>query len=170
VLCTVCLVLLMPASAHAACDGAHTRVTANGIDAARHTVRCLLNEIRAGHGLHRLHRNRRLRRAATRHSRDMVVRGYFGHVSPGGGTLVTRAAAVGYLRRDIAWTIGENIGWRPTEQATPSGMVRAWMASAPHAANVLSATFRDLGIGVALGSPFRGAGVTYTTLFGARWP
>jgi uncharacterized protein YkwD len=44
----------------------------------------------------------------------------------------------------------------------------AWMDSPPHRANILSSSFRAIGIGIALGTPSGGAGATYTTDFGRR--
>ena len=167
-LSTLCLVLLLAPSAGAACQAAAGSVSADRIQDARRAVRCLLNEIRAQRGLRRLHANRRLRHAARRHSQDMVAHGYFGHSSPDGDTVVGRARAAGYLRSGFRWAVGENIGWGTGTLATPDAMVQGWMNSPPHAANVLSAAFRDVGIGIALGSPSGGDGVTYTADFGAR--
>jgi uncharacterized protein YkwD len=42
------------------------------------------------------------------------------------------------------------------------------MASAGHRANILSPSFRESGVGVAIGSPQGGGGATYTHDFGAR--
>ena len=40
-------------------------------------------------------------------------------------------------------------------------MLNAWMHSAGHRANILTRTFRMLGIGIANGSPHGGNGATY---------
>jgi uncharacterized protein YkwD len=42
------------------------------------------------------------------------------------------------------------------------------MNSPPHRANILSGSFRSIGIGVASGTPVGGGGGTYTTDFGRR--
>ena len=48
-------------------------------------------------------------------------------------------------------------------------MMRAWMASAPHRANILTRGFREVGLGGVPGTPGRArAGGTYTTVFGVR--
>ena len=48
-------------------------------------------------------------------------------------------------------------------------MMRAWMASTPHRANILTGRFREVGIGGVPGTPGSGAaGGTYTTVFGVR--
>ena len=52
--------------------------------------------------------------------------------------------------------------------ATPRAIVEAWMASPPHRETLLNASYRTVGIGVALGVPVRdaGDGATYTADFG----
>ena len=49
-------------------------------------------------------------------------------------------------------------------------MVAAWMRSPSHRRNMLSARFRQLGVGIAIGTPAQGAeaGATYATEFGVR--
>jgi uncharacterized protein YkwD len=42
------------------------------------------------------------------------------------------------------------------------------MNSPGHRANILSSSFRAIGIGIALGTPGSGRGATYTTDFGKR--
>ncbi|MEA2391126.1 MAG: hypothetical protein QOK31_1235, partial [Solirubrobacteraceae bacterium] len=37
-----------------------------------------------------------------------------------------------------------------------------------HRANILRGSFREIGIGIALGTPAGGSGATYTTDFGAK--
>jgi uncharacterized protein YkwD len=149
----------------ATCRNADVDVATAGDVPARAAVRCLLNDVRADHGLRRLHGNARLQRAAARHSRDMVRRRYFGHNSPTGGTLVTRVRAASYLDPRAYWTVGENIGWGTARLSTPRAMVRAWMHSPGHRANILNGSFRDLGVGIALGDPEGGHGITYTADF-----
>jgi uncharacterized protein YkwD len=157
-----------PAQAQSPCAGADEQVTAQNMGQARASVRCLLNEERAERGVRRLRGSELLRAAATRHSEDMVSRTYFSHDGPGGSTLASRVTRAGYVNPRIAWTVGENIGWGSGAIGTPKAMVKAWMASPGHKANLLNPTFKDLGIGIALGSPRGGAGVTYTTDFGVR--
>ena len=47
-------------------------------------------------------------------------------------------------------------------------IVGDWMRSPGHRANILSPTFRAIGIGIANGTPSRDSGATYTTDFGRR--
>ena len=67
------------------------------------------------------------------------AQGFFDHESPDGGTLVDRLTGVGYLGGDDAWVVGENIGWGQASLATARSMVTAWMNSAGHRENLLSA-------------------------------
>jgi uncharacterized protein YkwD len=153
--------------ARAACGGRQA-TRADALPAARHAVRCLLNEARVRRGLPRLRGNPRLARAATRHAEQMVSRGFFGHDGPRGDTLQRRARTAGYLRRAGAWALAENIAWGTRRSSSPRAIVRAWIASPGHRANLLSRVYRDVGVGVAMGSPFGGPGATYTTDFGRR--
>jgi uncharacterized protein YkwD len=161
-------VMAVPATAQAACRGADVPLSVSSLAQARHAVLCLHNNVRRTHGLRRLRENASLDRAARRHSRQMVRQGYFDHRSPAGSTLVSRARAAGYLRSAFAFTLGENIGWGEGELSTPRSMMRAWMLSPGHRANILRAGFRDLGIGLVAGTPVGTGGGTFTSDFGAR--
>jgi uncharacterized protein YkwD len=153
------------------CRGARTAVrrSAASLRRARHSLLCLLNAARRRRGLHRLRSSRRLRRGALAHSRAMISRSFFSHVGRRGLGLVQRVRRVGYLRGAHRWFVGENLGFGRGRPASPAGMVRAWMGSTGHRANILEPRFRQIGLGVAAGtpgSPRRGA--TYTTDFGLR--
>lgn len=149
-----------------ACSASHAEVRASTIRRARDATLCLLNRVRARHGLAPLRLNAKLTRAARRHSRDMVRRRYFSHASLSGRSPFARMRATHYVPRDASWWLGENIGWGSGTLAEPIAMVRAWMHSPPHRANILSRHFRDIGIGIASGAPVGGGGATYTTDFG----
>lgn len=157
--------------AHAlgACSSAHVAVRRATLRRARDATLCLLNRVRARHGLPQLRLSPKLSRAARRHSRDMVRHRYFQHNSRDGRSPFTRMRATRYVPRGASWTLGENIGWGSGPLAQPIALVRAWMHSPPHRANILSRRFRDVGIGIAPGAPVdtRGrSGATYTTDFG----
>lgn len=162
-----------PAHRHAhraigACSSSHAAVRAATIRRSRDATLCLLNRVRARHGLPRLRLNAKLSRAARRHSRDMVRHRYFAHDSLSGRSPFERMRATHYVPRSASWWLGENIGWGSGSLAEPIAMVRAWMHSPPHRANILSRHFRDIGIGIAVGAPVGGGGATYTTDFGRR--
>lgn len=76
--------------------------------------------------------------AAARHSADMARRDYFDHASPEGQRVGARVTAAGYGWRSI----GENIagGDRSVEV-----VVRGWMDSPGHCANIMNPEFRDIG-------------------------
>jgi uncharacterized protein YkwD len=155
-------------AAVAACPGATTEPSRSTENEVERSVLCLLNLERTTRGLGRLRSNGRLADAATGHSRDMVRRRYFSHVSPGGGTMGERIRETGYIGRARSYTIGENLAWGTGELASPLKIVEAWMRSPGHKRNMLHAAFEEVGIGLALGAPVRDRGATYTTNFGAR--
>jgi uncharacterized protein YkwD len=101
----------------------------------------------------------------------MAKHNYFDHNSLSGATFIDRIRRVGYLAGARSWTVGENLAWGAGERATPSAIVQAWMNSPGHRANILSGSFREIGLGVAYDAPVGGglhpAG-TYATDFGAR--
>lgn len=131
---------------------------------------CLLNRARAKRGLRGLQIDARLSKAARAHSRDMVRKHYFSHVSRGGKDVVDRLTRTGYLGGARSWTVGENIAWGAGSRSTPSEIVSAWMHSAGHRHNILTTRFREIGIGVVFDTPtdVGPAGATYTTTFGSR--
>jgi uncharacterized protein YkwD len=161
--------VLAPASNAAAggCANAHMKPRGGNAGKVRSATICLLNRQRAKHGLGKIRGNVRLRKAATRHSRDMVRRRYFDHVAPGGETLTDRARHARYLAHaSRSWWLAENIAWGSGYLATPASIVNQWMHSPPHRANILDGRMRDAGIGVATGSPRGGGGATYTLALG----
>lgn len=147
-------------SAPDACPGATAAPGTMPAPAARSAVLCLLNLQRAASGLPALHESAPLRHAATRFA-DAMVRGrFFDHVSPGGSTLRQRVAGTAYLRHTRSWTLGENIAYGSDPLAAPASIVAAWMESSLHRANILTRSFRDIGIGIAAGLPVDGTGAT----------
>jgi uncharacterized protein YkwD len=137
--------------------------------AARATL-CLLNAQRAAHGLRRVRPNRALRHSARRYARSLVANRFFSHVAPNGQTLQARMSRSGYLHGANGWAYGENLAWGAGARATPARIMAAWMASPGHRANILSARWRHIGIGIAPGAPVSGVGhaASYVTHFGWR--
>jgi uncharacterized protein YkwD len=131
---------------------------------------CLLNAQRAAAAESPLAPRATLRRAASDFSAEMVRGSFFAHRAPGGPELQRRLATAGYLGRAASdWVVGENLAWAQGAAATPRGIVDSWMASPGHRRNILDRRFRDIGIGVAAGTPGApGEGITMTTDFGAR--
>jgi uncharacterized protein YkwD len=131
-----------------------------------------LNAVRAAHGERPLVVDRRLVRAARRHSREMVVRRYFAHESPDGARFSARIAATGWMPRRHRWYVGETLAWGWGERAEPAIVVAAWLRSPSHRRVVLDPRYRRVGIGIVHGTPVAGAraGLTYTADFGSRAP
>jgi uncharacterized protein YkwD len=152
--------VLVPAANAVACAGADSGSTGAQYSEA---VRCLLNQQRAQARLAPLASDRRLARAARRYSQAMVRQRFFDHVSPQGSTLDQRVRAARYSER----TVGETIGWGAGDLAGPAAIVQGWMSSPPHRAIIMDGRFRDVGLGIAAGSPAgTGDATTVTANFG----
>ncbi len=156
------------ATASAGCRAQHALPSAASLGTIRRATLCLINRERRARGLRSLRASRALTRPAQRHSADMASRRYFSHTSPTGSTMNARIARSGYTRGRRGWTIGENIAWGSGTRSTPASIVRAWMRSPGHRANILAGRYREIGIGVVRRAPSGAAGATYTTDFGAR--
>lgn len=103
-----------------------------------------------------VHLDTRLRTAARGHSTDMAQRNYFAHNTPEGKTPWDWAREAGYRN-----AIGENIayGYR-----TAADVMRGWMNSPGHKANILNCAAKALGVGLA----YNATGTPYwTQLFGS---
>ena len=154
----------------AACAHAHAAAADTSRDERTRATLCLINSVRRAHGLSTLRLNPRLSSAARGHSRDMVRRRYFAHYTPEGLSPAHRVRGTGYLAGHRRWLVGETLAWW-RGSATPATIVTAWMHSPPHRHVLLEPSFRDVGIGVVLGTPRppgRG-GATYTADFGVKW-
>jgi uncharacterized protein YkwD len=149
------------------CANADVTPTAANDALVRSAILCLHNQIRAQRGLPLLKENGRLRRAARGHSADMVSRGFFEHTTPNGVSMTDRIMAAHYVPRNAGWALGENLAWGTGRLATPREVMRAWMESPGHRANVVKRAYREIGIGIAAGTPTAGpSGATYTADFG----
>ncbi|GGS31510.1 CAP domain-containing protein [Deinococcus knuensis] len=91
--------------------------------------------------------NAQLGQAAQGHAADMAAQNYFSHTSKDGRTAAQRIAAAGYAYR----TWGENIA---AGQATAAQVVDGWLKSEGHCRNIMSANFRELGVGYAQGGSY----------------
>jgi uncharacterized protein YkwD len=104
-----------------------------------------VNAVRSEQHLIALERRAELDAVALAHSRDMVARHYLAHESPEGHNAVHRleSARVG------SFTLAaENIGI--TDRPDPNHEVlRAWIASEVHRANLFAPPFNATGIGIA---------------------
>lgn len=112
-------------------------------------VLVLVNRERTKRGLAALHVQCNLMRAARSHSRAMACLPFFSHVSPSGATLSSRARRFGYICSGIrSLNLAENIAWGAGLFSTPAQIVASWMKSPGHRRNILTASFRDIGIGI----------------------
>ena len=102
-------------------------------------IKYLTNKQRALHGCQALRLDARLTTAARGHSAYMAAGGAFSHIGRGGSTFDARIKAAGYPAPG-----GENIayGYR-------SGLdvMKAWLASPGHRANLLNCSFKTIGVG-----------------------
>jgi uncharacterized protein YkwD len=138
-----------PASVSRDCPNANLTPDGSNIESVEAATVCLVNDERASFGEPALLEDPKLASVASGHSRDMDARDYFSHVSPSGETLLMRVQASGFIpNANVGYTIGENIAWGTLWLATPSAIVKAWMASPGHRANILDAGFRYTGVGV----------------------
>ncbi len=100
----------------------------------------LINEIRVQNGLKELTYNWELSRVARYKSQDMKDNRYFSHTSPVYGSPFQMIRNFGITYRSA----GENIA---RGQTSPQAVVNAWMNSSGHRANILNASFTQIGVG-----------------------
>lgn len=158
------------ASAEVGCPGAGLGPRRISSRRATNLVVCLVNRARARRGLERLGHRDELSGAARRHSRRMQRTDCFDHVCPGEPALAGRYERADYIPCGCSWGAAENIAWGPGHKGSPRKIVRAWMHSSPHRANILNGSYEHVGVGVRWGSPqhrHSKAG-TYTLDFGYR--
>ena len=105
-----------------------------------HEVVRLTNIERTKRGLPALTENWELSRCSRYKSQDMKDMHYFAHQSPTYGSPFDMMRAFGISFR----AAGENIayGYR-----TPADVVAGWMNSEGHRANILNASFKEIGVG-----------------------
>ncbi len=160
-----------PAASAQKCQNAQSNPKQVSTHAAQDAVLCLLNNQRTRHGLHRLRPNNELHDAARNHTGYMRRHSCFEHQCAGEASISGRLYAVHYLKNGLrTWRYGENIAYGVRRWASPKALVKAWMHSPPHRENILNPDFRDLGIGIAWGTPSNShaKGAIYTTDFGLR--
>lgn len=126
---------------------------AAGVNSAKVTgdITYLTNKQRALHGCKPLHVDARLNVSAAGHSADMAETGGFSHIGSNGSDFVTRGKLAHYPAPSA-----ENVafGFR-----TGLDVVKAWMASPEHRANILNCASKTVGVAVAVNA----AGTPYYT-------
>lgn len=106
-----------------------------------------VNVQRAAYGIPALRTSRGLSRAAESHSRDQLRYDRFGHDSADGTPFGRRIARVGRFRMSA-----EVIAFTPRGSGSSArSVVRLWLRSPGHRAQVLNPSFRVMGVGRARG-------------------
>jgi uncharacterized YkwD family protein len=100
----------------------------------------LTNQERAKNGLKPLALDTELSKVAREKSRDMQSKGYFSHTSPTYGSPFDMMKKFGISYQSA----GENIAMG---QRTPEEVVKAWMNSSGHRANILNSSYTHIGVG-----------------------
>jgi uncharacterized protein YkwD len=112
----------------------------------------MINHVRAEHVLPALRLDPSLERAARYHSADMLQHGYFAH-----GPFAARLRSFGVHGK----VVGENLAWGTGRGGQAGSVLRLWLRSPEHRANLLRPGFRRIGLGMPVG-PF--AGYRYTRM------
>ncbi|MEW6581183.1 MAG: CAP domain-containing protein [Actinomycetota bacterium] len=141
------LATVLVASASAALAGAPGAQAASpGRSPAEATLLAAMNEARVAHGRPPLRLSALLSRPARRHSASLAAAQELSHEGPHGEPFWTRLVAAGYPRN--RW-MGENLALVSGCGDAARTMVRMWLDSPGHRANLLSRRFRVVGVGVA---------------------
>lgn len=114
--------------------------TTSNLSAYEQKVVELTNAERSKNGLTPLKIDENLSKVAREKSRDMSVNKYFDHTSPTYGSPFDMMKKYGITYRSA----GENIAMG---QRTPEEVVKAWMNSAGHRANILNGDYTHIGVG-----------------------
>ena len=138
----VCLLLaLASAATTGAADGrANAPVDTT---ASEQALLAEVNRVRAARGLPALRTDGRLVRAARSHTQIMLRRNRFAH-----GNVGARLRRFGIR----GGRVGENLAWGAGSLASAQAIVRMWLESPTHRANLLRPGFRKIGLGTGFGA------------------
>jgi hypothetical protein len=129
----------------------HKNVLGYATDMSVQTLLQDTNGQRHDNSLGNLGLNEQLDEAAQAKASDMATRNYWAHNTPDGATPWTFIMNAGYQYQ----TAGENLAYGFDSSATA---LTAWMNSPEHKANILNATYTDVGFGVANAANYQGTG------------
>jgi uncharacterized protein YkwD len=169
-LIAVLALFVSPAAAPAAAGScANADTTAGELEKRdlRKAITCLINKERKQHDLAKLGRNRKLQKAAQRHTNVMVKTDCLLHQCPGEANIDRRIRKSGYLDGARSWAYAENTGCAVTAKA----MVARWLDSSFHRENMLGQKFRHVGVGVSdqpVAEVCKADHSTFTAVFGWR--
>jgi uncharacterized protein YkwD len=105
-----------------------------------------LNAIRRKHGLVPLKLSKPLSAAADAHSKAMGAHGFFDHDSRDGTEFWERVRRFYGPAGHRSWSVGENLLWSSGNLEAKAAL-RMWMGSAGHRKNILTARWREIGLG-----------------------
>jgi uncharacterized protein YkwD len=147
-----------------ACPGADAIAAAAGAEVD--AMRCLVNWVRAQHGLTQLRELSELNRSSGLRSGAIRRCGQFSH-TPCGQAFVQPFVRAGYYRGSVS--VGENLAWGSSWLGSPRATLAAWLRSPGHRANLLHPAWRDCGFALTRGRLFGAPGVSLWVLqFGRR--
>ena len=129
-----------PAPASTAAPAAASLPAAQNASEFEKEVFRLTNNERKAKGLKPLLWHDTLASISRAHSADMAARKFFSHTSPDGLTPFDRMKKAGITYRKAAENIAQG-------QRTPAEVVKTWMNSSGHKANILSRDLTHLGVG-----------------------
>jgi uncharacterized protein YkwD len=159
-------------AASAPCPGANLSPSQTNEASVNTATLCLIDRERTTRHLQPLRANTELRMLAHSQVRDMIRWDYFADDRPNGVGPMALMANSHYRAHTRSLSIGQNIGWGTSEDATPASMVAAWMADPPHREIMLTGGYRDAGVGVIAAVPSvlepEGPGATYAVEFAVR--
>ena len=168
ILCMLCIAGIAESSGKGASNNS---ASVPDIDITRleNKIHDLVNKERAKRGLSALVKDKSLRKVARNYSQDMVERNFFSHNDPDGRSFYNRYEAEGfkcsirigsttcmgaeniaqtYLYSSSFYKDGKTLHTWSTEEKIAESVVKLWMSSKGHKANILTPYFKRQGIGV----------------------
>jgi uncharacterized protein YkwD len=130
------------------CAGADAPATAASVSATRSAIACLIDAARAERHRPALRRDAHLQLAAQRWARTLGPTRPLSHAGRDGSTPITRIADAGYARGADGFSAVETLGRSQGSLTTPAARVASWLKSPATRRLVLSAKYRDVGVGV----------------------
>jgi uncharacterized protein YkwD len=113
-------------------------------------MRCLHNYARKRSHRGRMNDVAKLDDSAGNKARDILQCGEFSHYACGRDFLFW-FEQLDYVL-NVCWRAGENIAWGNGDYGTVRSIMRSWLRSPGHRANILSGSFDQFGVGLRVGS------------------
>lgn len=104
-----------------------------------------INSVRQDHGLKPLKFSAKLSAAAAAHTREMGAKGYFEHESYDSTDFWKRVERWYPSKGWRSWSVGENLIYSSPDVTAEEGL-ELWMNSPGHRANILSRSWREIGM------------------------